>query len=133
MGISPLHPLHPSEGDSHQRFWRSIERYPYISQMICIYDGFSPPISNGNVLFWMPSLHLFLSFRVQTSGGRFTTPHGAWTRFRAHSTNVVAWAIASSMKSQLCRVWDGLHVSPRTAPSKRAQLSTYFAWFLRPI
>ena len=36
------------------------------------------------------------------------------------------------MKGQLCRVWDGLHVSPRTAPSKRAKLCTYFAWFLRP-
>ena len=37
-----------------------------------------------------------------------------------------------SMKGRLCRVWDGLHVSPRTAPSKRAKLCTYFAWFLRP-
>ena len=36
------------------------------------------------------------------------------------------------MKGQLCRVWDGLHVSPTTAPSKRAKLCTYFAWFLRP-
>ena len=36
------------------------------------------------------------------------------------------------MKGLLCRVWDGLHVSPRTAPSKRAKLCTYFAWFLRP-
>ena len=36
------------------------------------------------------------------------------------------------MKGQLCRVWDGLHVSPRTAPSRRAKLCTYFAWFLRP-
>ena len=35
-------------------------------------------------------------------------------------------------KGQLCRVWDGLHVSPRTAPSRRAKLCTYFAWFLRP-
>ena len=38
----------------------------------------------------------------------------------------------ANMKGQLCRVWDGLHVSPRTAPSKRAKLCTYFAWFLRP-
>ena len=29
-------------------------------------------------------------------------------------------------------VWGGLHVSPRTAPSKGAKLCTYFAWFLRP-
>ena len=27
---------------------------------------------------------------------------------------------------------DGLHVSPRTAPSKRAKFCTYFAWFLLP-
>ena len=30
------------------------------------------------------------------------------------------------------RVWDGLHVSPRTAPSKGAKLCTCFAWFFRP-
>ena len=38
----------------------------------------------------------------------------------------------ANIKGQLCRVWDGLHVSPRTAPSKRAKLCTYIAWFLRP-
>ena len=38
----------------------------------------------------------------------------------------------ANMKGLLCRVWDGLHVSPRIAPSKRAKLCTYFAWFLRP-
>ena len=27
----------------------------------------------------------------------------------------------ANMKGQLCRVWDGLHVSPRTAPSKGAK------------
>ena len=32
----------------------------------------------------------------------------------------------ANMKGQLCRVWDGLHVSPRTAPSKRAKLCTYY-------
>ena len=30
------------------------------------------------------------------------------------------------------RIWDGLHASPRLAPSKGAKLCTYFAWFLRP-
>ena len=39
----------------------------------------------------------------------------------------------TNMKGQLCKVWDGLHVSPRTAPSKRAKLCTYLAWCLRPI
>ena len=38
----------------------------------------------------------------------------------------------ANMKGLLCRVWGGLHVSPRTAPSKRAKLCTYFAGFLRP-
>ena len=38
----------------------------------------------------------------------------------------------ANMKGQLSKVWNGLHVSPRTAPSKRAKLCTYFAWFLRP-
>ena len=38
----------------------------------------------------------------------------------------------ANMKGLLCSVWDDLHVSPRTAPSKRAKLCTYFAWFLRP-
>ena len=36
------------------------------------------------------------------------------------------WRVSSG------QVWGGLHVSPRTAPSKRAELCTYFAWFLRP-
>ena len=60
------------------------------------------------------------------------------------STAVLAWprrfellamnslGFQAKMKGQLCKVWDGLHVSPRTAPSKRAKLCTYFAWFLRP-
>ena len=26
----------------------------------------------------------------------------------------------ANMEGQLCKVWDGLHVSPRTAPPKRA-------------
>ena len=30
------------------------------------------------------------------------------------------------------RTWDGLHVSPRTAPSKGAKLCTYHHWFGRP-
>ena len=30
------------------------------------------------------------------------------------------------------RTWDGLHVSPRAAPSKRAKLCTYHDWFGRP-
>ena len=38
----------------------------------------------------------------------------------------------ANMEGQLKKVWGDLHVSPRTAPSKRAKLCTYFAWFLRP-
>ena len=37
------------------------------------------------------------------------------------------------MDGQLRKVSDGLHVFPRTAPSKRAKLCTYFARFLRPM
>ena len=37
-----------------------------------------------------------------------------------------------NMQDRLRRVWDGCHVSPRTAPSKGAKLCTYFAWFFRP-
>ena len=37
----------------------------------------------------------------------------------------------ANMEGQLCKVWGGLHMSPGTAPSKRAKLSTNFAWFLR--
>ena len=36
------------------------------------------------------------------------------------------------MKSQHRKVWDGLHVSPRLAPSKGAKLCTYSASFFRP-
>ena len=38
----------------------------------------------------------------------------------------------ANMEGQHCKVWDGLHVSPRLAPSKGAKLCTYFAWFFRP-
>ena len=38
----------------------------------------------------------------------------------------------ANMEGELKKVRGGLHVSPRTAPSKRAKLCTYFAWFLRP-
>ena len=37
----------------------------------------------------------------------------------------------ANMEGQLKKIWGGLHVSPRTAPSKEAKLCTYFAWFLR--
>ena len=38
----------------------------------------------------------------------------------------------ANMEGQHRKVWDGLHVSSRLAPSKGAKLSTYFAWFFRP-
>ena len=38
----------------------------------------------------------------------------------------------ANVEGQLKKVWGGLHVSPRTARSKRANLCTYFAWLLRP-
>ena len=41
-------------------------------------------------------------------------------------------SLQANMKGQLCKVWGGLHVSPWTAPSKRAKLCTYFACCLRP-
>ena len=45
-------------------------------------------------------------------------------------------AVHANMKGQLCKVWDGLHVSPKTAPSKRAKLCAYrmriLHGFLRP-
>ena len=37
----------------------------------------------------------------------------------------------ANMEGQHRKVWDGLHVSPRLAPSKGAKLCTYFAWFFR--
>ena len=48
------------------------------------------------------------------------------------SSGITGLNFQANMKGQLCRVWDGLHVSPTTDPSKRAKLCTYFAWFLRP-
>ena len=38
------------------------------------------------------------------------------------------------IEGQLCKVWDGLHIPPRTTPTKRAKLCRYAAsiWFLRP-
>ena len=35
-------------------------------------------------------------------------------------------------EGRLRKVWDGLHVCPRTAPSKGVKLCTYFAWVFRP-
>ena len=43
-----------------------------------------------------------------------------------------AFKFQTSMQDRLRRVWDGCHVSPRTAPSKGAKLCTYFAWFFHP-
>ena len=36
------------------------------------------------------------------------------------------------MDGQLCKIWDGLYVSPSTAASNRAKLGMSFAWVLRP-
>ena len=55
----------------------------------------------------------------------------AWPRF-VFWHNMLEPPRFFGMEGQLCKVWDGLHVSPRTAPSKRAKLCTSFAWFLRP-
>ena len=30
-------------------------------------------------------------------------------------------------------VWDGVHLSPRTCPSRGAKLRTYHRWFARPV
>ena len=38
----------------------------------------------------------------------------------------------ANMEDQHRKVWDGLHVSPRLAPSKGAKLRIYFAWFFHP-
>ena len=40
--------------------------------------------------------------------------------------------LLSGMAQGRQRVWEGLHVSPRTAPSKGAKLCTYHNWFGRP-
>ena len=37
-------------------------------------------------------------------------------------TGLNSLGFQANMKGQLCKVWGGLHVSPRTAPSKRAKL-----------
>ena len=47
-------------------------------------------------------------------------------------TGLNSLGFQANMKGQLCQVRGGLHVSPWTAPSKRAKLCTYFAWFLCP-
>ena len=38
----------------------------------------------------------------------------------------------ANMEGQHSRDWDGLHASPRLAPSRGAKLCTYFAWFFHP-
>ena len=43
-----------------------------------------------------------------------------------------AFKFQTSMQDRLRRVWDGCHVSLRTAPSKEAKLCTYFAWGFLP-
>ena len=41
-------------------------------------------------------------------------------------------AFRKAMLSKEMSVWQGLHMSPRVAPSPRAKLCTYFRWFARP-
>ena len=43
-----------------------------------------------------------------------------------------ALGFQANMEGQPRKVWDGLHVSPRLAPSKGTKLCTYSAWFFRP-
>ena len=40
--------------------------------------------------------------------------------------------VQANMEGQHRKVWDGLHVSPRTAPSNGGKLCTYFTWLFRP-
>ncbi len=41
-------------------------------------------------------------------------------------------AFRKAMLPQEVSVWQGLHMSPRVAPSPRAKLCTYFCWFAQP-
>ncbi len=41
-------------------------------------------------------------------------------------------AFRKAMLSKEMSVWQGLHMSPRVAPSPRAKLCTYLRWFARP-
>ena len=55
---------------------------------------------------------------------------GMASPFSSGITGLNYLGFQAKMKGQLCKIWNGLHVSPRTAPSQRAKLCTYFAWFL---
>ena len=46
--------------------------------------------------------------------------------------NVNAHGFQRAMLAQENTVWQGLAISPRTAPSARAKLCTYLRWFARP-
>ena len=53
-----------------------------------------------------------------------------------HGLAVVLWrkmpGFRATMDIQLCKVWNGLPVSSRTAPLKGAKLCATCGWFLRP-
>ena len=45
---------------------------------------------------------------------------------------VDAFGFQRAMLDRENEVWAGLHISPRSAPSKKAKLCTYLRWFSRP-
>ena len=55
--------------------------------------------------------------------------HEAVCRF-GHALNSLGFQ--ANTEGKHCKICDGLHVSPRLAPSKGAKLCKYFAWFFRP-
>ena len=46
--------------------------------------------------------------------------------------NIDAHGFQRAMLAQEDSVWQGLAISPRTAPSARAKLCTYLCWWLNP-
>ena len=120
-GVSPL-----------QSFFRELSEMPWVHRWWNQVIGFMHRLSN------MPedSIHAEI-LRDNIADAQEHPSYGNWaggivkqysrlgmvSPFSSSGTTCLnSLGFQANMKGQLCRVWDGLHVSPRTAPSKRATL-----------
>lgn len=96
-------------------------------------DGFNAPSFNNDggmsatmsLLIFTDCAHLSLEWFMVSS----RNCHGFIMKKASGIVALNSLGFQGNMEGRHCKVWDGLHVSPRLAPSKGAKLCTYLAWF----